>query len=198
MSISVDIEENAAVRVTDQAIDANPPDEVAFTADGVLRPTEGLLGEFEGSALRPVEVAFSVEESRTVEIDLEAASLRLDAVDVGVETPDSDDLPTAETRPSTDDLADLADLSDSRPGAIAFTVEGVISGVPDETLARLTDGSTRLASITFAVQERARSDGGSADDVLLEFTLLGFGIVVRRDGTIEVSMRSGGADVGLP
>lgn len=196
MSVTIDIEENQDVRVTEEVIDANPPDGIAFAAEGVVTVTKSLLDDFAGASLQPVRVAFSVDGSRTVETDLEGApSLRLDTVDIGVETPDTGDL-----SPGTDSIETAteaeSDSTDAPPGAIAFTVEGAIRDVSATSCERIATGSPTLESITFAVGASARSDGGS-DDAALEVTLLGYGIVVHRDGTIEVETGVGMPDLDL-
>ena len=198
MSITIDIEENPDVRVSEEVIDANPPDRIRFTAEGMISITEPLLGEFAGASLRPVRVDVSLDDARTVETDLEErASLRLDTVDVGVETPDSDDISRgmSSLSPSTDEATESTDPS---PGVIAFTVEGTIEDVPAASFEPIADGSPTLKSITFAVGKSPRTDGGSDDDAVFEFTLLGYGIVVRRDGTIEIGTGIGIPDVELP
>lgn len=196
MSITVHLEENQSVHVTDQIIETEPPARVAFAAEGVITMTEDVLGEFASSSLKPVEIELSVDETETVEIDLSAeASLRLDTVDVGVETPDTSDLsPGMDTVPS----ASSDRSSDTRPGAIAFTVEGAIRDAPEKVRDALTDGTPRLAAITLAVDDSLRSDGGSGTDVVLEVTLLGYGITVYRNGTVDVGTGGAVTDVGFP
>lgn len=199
MGISVNIEENDSVRVTDQLIDTEPPDSVTFAAEGMLTMAESLLEKFEGASLKPVEIEMTVDELGSVEIDLEDAELRLETVDIGIETPNTDDLSLGvNSIPSASGDTDPGDdeSGDPGPGAIAFTVEGVIRDVARETLEELADGSPELASVTFAVEEPIRSDGGSGNAVF-EFDLLGFEIAVYRDGTIEIGAR-GATDVGLP
>lgn len=185
MSLTVHVDENPSIRLTGQVVETHPPDRVEFAAEGVIRMTETLLSEFEGRSLVPVGVVFEVDDSRTVETDLAGeASLRIETVDVGVETPDADDLsPGMETVSSATD--------DEPAGSIAFTVEGVISSVPPETLDRIAGGASTLKSVTFAVEDAVRSDGGSGGDVVFEFGVLGRRVVVHRNGTVDVG-RTGG------
>lgn len=198
MGFTVNITENQSIQVTEQLVDTKPPDRVAFAVEGVISMTEELLGEFSGSSLKPIEIDVSVAESRTVEIDLsDQASLRLDTVDIGVETPGTDDLsPGMETVNSSADDGDSS--SDTRPGAIAFTVEGAINDVPDGEFESITGASPELETITFAVGESVRGDGGSGADVVVEIALLGYGVTVHRNGTIDIGMDGGTIDVGLP
>lgn len=196
MGVTVNLDENRSIRVTEDAVETQPPDTITFVATGTVAMTEALLVTFEGTTLNPTRVSISVDDSRTVDVDLSnGASLRLDTVDVGVETPDSDDL-----APDADSIASAADdgpdLADSTPGAIAFTVEGVIRSVSEETLASISSGFPALEALTFAVEDSVVSDGGSDDDVIFEFTVLGFGITVRRSGTIDVGMRENPVGLG--
>lgn len=197
MGPTVHLGDHPSVDVTDQVVDPRPPDRIEFATEGVIRMTASLLGEFEGSTLNPVRVGIAVGPSRTVEIDLdEEASLRLASVDVGVETPDADDLSNAmDAFSSSGD--DGADSSGASRGAIAFTVEGSIRDLSEETLRTIADESPTLESITFSVGESVESDGGSPSEVLLEVSLFGYGIVVRRNGTIEVGANGAATDVGL-
>lgn len=196
MSITVDLEENQRINVTTQIIETVPPAHVEFAAEGVITMTKDVLGAFAGSSLKPAALEVAVDSSRTVTIDLSnEASLRLDAVDVGVETPDTDDLPGMDSRGSATDAS--SDASPTRPGAIAFAVEGVITDVPAETLESLVDGALELAAITFAVDTPIRSDGGSGADVVFELTLLGYGIAIYRDGTIDIGTSDGATGIGL-
>lgn len=201
MSTTVRVAENPGVRVTHVAVDPRPPDSLGFRAEGVIRPSRALLSRFEGSTVTPVRVDLAVDDSRTVSVDLAGtASLRLESIDVGVEPPDV---------PGVSDVADDTDVSDSvdavesardddagaaddSAGAIAFTVEGTFRDLPGETLDALDDGSPTLESVTFSVSETAETDGGSPGDVLLDVTLFGYGVVVRRNGTVEIG-RSGGS-----
>lgn len=199
MSHTIRLGESGNVQVTEEIVDTRPPDRIGFAAEGVITITETLLNQFEGSTLNPVRVEISVDDSRAVDLDLtETASLRLETVDVGVETPDTDDLsPGLDTVRSS---GDEAESTGSKPGALAFTVEGAITDVPAETLETVGDGSPTLESITFAVEEPLRSDGGPDDaaDVIFEFSLLGYGIAVHRNGVIDVGARGGVIDVELP
>ncbi|MFP8952911.1 hypothetical protein ACLI4Z_08065 [Natrialbaceae archaeon A-arb3/5] len=186
MSISVQIDENQSIRVAEDQIETDPPDQLAFTVEGVITMTEQVVGEFEGMSLNPSRIEVSVDESRTVEIDLtEAASLQLSSVDVGIATPDADDLPTGidALRSSMDDPTEMTGV---RPDALSFTVEGVVLDVPQETLEALAEGDPAIEALTFAVGDAVRSDGGSDETVVLEIVLLGYGITVHQDGTITV------------
>lgn len=198
MSVTIHLAGNQSARLSDQRIETQPPDRIEFVAEGILRTTEEVLGEFEGMAMKPERVDISVDGSRTVTVDLaEEASLRLAEVDVGVETPDADDISAGldSLNPTTDDGTESPDMN---PGALAFTVEGAILTVPEETIEQLSEGSPTLESITFAVDNAIKSDGGSNTDVLLEFTLLGYGIVIHRNGTIEIQTHGDTTDIGLP
>ncbi|USZ72529.1 hypothetical protein [Natronosalvus halobius] len=194
MSVHVDIGENRTVRLTDERIECRPPNRVAFAAEGVITVTRELLGEFEGASLKPVRVDISVDESRTVRTDLEKeASLRLETVDVGVETPNTDDLsPGMDTVSASS--GDGTESTDASPGAIAFSVEGAIVDVPMETLDLITDGSPSLESVVFAVDDPVRTDGGS-DDVVFSLGLLGHRITIYRNGAIDVGTGENGVDI---
>ncbi|SFG83781.1 hypothetical protein SAMN04488063_3049 [Halopelagius inordinatus] len=196
MSFTVHLDENESVRLTDEIFDVRPPDRVAFAVRGTITMTEELLGSFAGATLNPARVDISTGESDAVGIDLaERSSLRLETVDVGVETPDTDDL-----SPGMDALGSSSenDADDTRPGAIAFTVEGAISDVPEATLESLSEGSPTLAALTFAVETPVRSDGGASDDPVFRFSLFGYGIVVHRDGVVEIGTGGGLLDVDIP
>ncbi|GAB3671871.1 hypothetical protein [Halopiger thermotolerans] len=200
MSITVNVEGNQNVRVTQQLVDTAPPSQVEFAAEGTITMTPALLERFEGASLQPAEIELAVADSETVAVDLSGtASLRLETVDVGVETPDAGDL-----SPGTDAIGsstnDDSETVDAKPGAIAFTVEGTIADVPAETLESLADASSKptLATITFAVEEPTRSDGGSGADILLEIDLLGYGITVYRNGRIDIGTGDLADDLSLP
>lgn len=194
MSTSVNISENPSVEVTEAVVRPRPPDSVGFLAEGMIRPNPGLLAEFEGLSLKPVGVTVSVGPSRTVEVDLSGtASLRLESVDVGVETPEVGDAVDAVGSVGSGD----ATASDAPAGRIAFTVEGSIDGLSAETLEDLGDGSPTIESITFSVAETVETDGGSPLDPLLEVTLFGYGVIVRRNGIIEVRAGPVGRELGL-
>lgn len=205
MSHTVHIAENPSVTVTEEAVDAHPPDRIAFEAEGVLKMSEALLGQFEGTSMNPVGVGISVAPSRTVDVDLaEEATLRLESVDVGVSTPDADDVKRGvEAVGST--VRDRRGVptdgghgpADGPAGAIAFTVEGTIRDLAEEQVAAIADGAPALESVTFSVEGAARPDGGSPGDVLLEVGLFGYGVVVRRDGTVEISSRGVAPGVDL-
>lgn len=184
MALTVNVHESPEIRVTNQRIDPDPPSQVDFTVKGTLSVTEALLDEFKGSSLRPTQVTLSAEGSQSVEIDLVGnTSLWLDAVDVGVETPNSDDLRSGleSARHSSENGIEL---SDSRPGSIAFTVEGAIQDVSGKTLDSVIHESLELESVQFAVDDRVRPDGGP--DTVLEAHLLGYGVTIYRNGNIEI------------
>lgn len=195
MSVTVHLDENESVRLTDEVVDVRPPDRIAFAVRGTLTMTEELLGSFAGATLNPVRLDISTGGGRRVDVDLaERSELRLETVDVGVETPDTGDLsPGMDALGSSDD-----EEADARPGAIAFTVEGAVLDVPAETLESLSEGSPTLSALTFAVESPVRSDGGAPDDPIFQFSLLGYGIVVRRNGVIEIGESDGLLDVNLP
>lgn len=198
MSLTVEIAENRGIRVTEDCIETQPPDRLAFTVEGAITMTEQVLGEFAGTTLNPSRVAVSVDESRTVDIDLDdEASLRLSSIDVGVETPDSDDISRG-IDTLRESATDPAELADAKPAALAFTVEGTISDVPEETLETVAEGEPEIATVTFAVEDPVRGDGGPNDDALLELTLFGYGLAVRRDGSIVVGNRGRSSGIGIP
>lgn len=198
MTLTVQIDDNESIQLTATAVETRPPDRVAVTAQGSLSVTGGLLEQFAGAQLNPIRVAVSSEGSDPVEIDLtEQTSLRLENVDIGVATPDGDDIsngldavtPSADSRPEP---------VDSPPDVVAFAVEGVISDVPAGTLEAIEDEAPRLESLTFAVEDSVKSDGGPGRDVVFELTLLGYGIVVHRDGTIVIGSSGPLASIELP
>lgn len=198
MGLTLRLDEQESARVSEESIGTHPPDQVEFVAEGLLTVTEELLGEFEGTTLKPTRVALAVGESDSVTVDLTAEpSLRLEEVDVGVATPDTADLSAGvdSLDPRTDERAETPDLN---PGAVAFTVEGSILNLPEATFKRLSEGEMSLQSITFALEETAKSDGGSNDTVLVEVTLIGFGIVIYRNGIIEIGTPDGATDIELP
>lgn len=198
MSNTVRFDDAESIRLSDVTVETRRSDGLEFTVQGSLRVTETLLGEFEGTTLNPVRVTVSGGDADPVTLDLTGpATLRLEAVDVGVATPDREDLADGidALRPSADGGPGSVD---SRPDVLSFTVEGEIRDVPSETFAALPEGVSDLESLTFAVDESARSDGGRGDDVLLELSLLGYGIVVRRDGSIVVGNAGSLAGIGLP
>ncbi|AGB31328.1 hypothetical protein C488_00829 [Natrinema pellirubrum DSM 15624] len=197
MSVTVRLADAESIRLTANAVETVPPDRLEFTLRGRLTMTEALLAQFEGATLNPVRIAVSADGD-PVEIDLTAsAALRLEDVDVGVATPDPDDITDGvdALRPSANDDPDGADV---RPDVLAFTVEGAIRDVPPATLAAIVDDAPGIESATFAVEEPLRSDGGEANDVVFELTLFGYGIVVRRDGTIVVGSSEGLTGIDLP
>ncbi|WP_436344571.1 hypothetical protein [Natronorubrum sp. FCH18a] len=185
MSITLTVNDTDSVQLTDERVVRQSPDRIGFAVEGTLSVTEALLAAFEGATLNPARVTIAVDESRTVDIDLtDEASLRLETIDVGIATPDADDL-VPESDPisavANDDPASAAPT----PDVLAFTVEGVIRGVPAETVEAVAAGDPEFVSLTFTVDD-ARTDGGSKPDVVLELALFGYGIVVRRNGRISI------------
>lgn len=210
MSVTVDVDEDRRVRVTDVAVEPRPPDRIDFEVEGTVTITEALLGELAGATLEPARIEIASGE-QTVEIDLAAdAALRLETVDVGVETPGTDVLSSspdvidpsadAESAADTTSADGGAESDETRPGSIAFTVDGTIVDASEETLDAISSGSPNLESLTFAVEGPVRSDGGTepGDDVIFEWSLFGYGIVIRRSGTIVVGDRDGLATIDLP
>ena len=182
MSIAVDLVDDPNVRIESAEVEPRAPDTVAFAVDGSISVGEALLGEFAGRTMEPESVAFAVEGDDLV-VDLrDGAALRLETLDVGVEIPDAGDaLSSAVDVPAGE--------ADAPLGAVSFTVEGVIEDLDEGTAERLA-GAPRAepASITFSVHESLESDGGrGGSDRLAEFTLLDYGIVVRRDGLVTIS-----------
>lgn len=197
MSLTVRLDENESVRVADEVIETHPPDTVEFVAEGVLTMTAEILERFEGNTLDPEQLTLSVDASRDVPVDFtKEPSLRLEEVDVGVETPDTDDV--SSEIDSLSSTTDAAQSFGSKTGAIAFTIEGVLLDVPEETFEQLSEGELTLKSISFAREDVVKSDGGSNDTVLLEFSLLGYGIVIYRDGCIEIGTGGDITNTRLP
>lgn len=197
MSLTVDLTGNENVTLTDGTVERRPPDRLEVSVDGRLSVTDALLAQFEGATLDPVAVTVSSDDADQVEIDLTGpAALRLQNVDVGVATPDAGEIPgpTDALRSSADGGPDGVDPP---PDVLAFTIDGTISDVPPATLEAIGGDDPRLESLTFAVEDSVRSDGGSGNDVVFEFTLLGYGVVVRRDGMIVVGSGEGGASIDL-
>lgn len=197
MSITVQVADTEDIRLTENTVETHPPDRLEFSVRGQLTVTEALLVQFEGATLNPVRVTVS-DDGEPAEIELtEPPSLRLETADIGVATPESDDIADGldALRPSTDGGPEPID---ARPDVITFTVDGTIRGVPVETLETTADDSPAIESVTFAVEESVMSDGGSGSDVIFELTLLGYGIVVRRDGTIVVGSHGGLASIDRP
>lgn len=198
MRITVEIADDQRIRVAGDAVEPRPPDQFTFAVEGVLSMTEQLVGQFGSATLRPSRITLSVDDDRTVAIDLtDQSSLRLSSVDVGVETPDSDDIPEG-VETLTSSGTDPSALPDANPAALAFTVEGSVLDVPEAALDILESSDVTLESLTFAVDDGGRTDGDSADDVVFEVTLLGYGVTVRRDGTIVVGVSDdlAGPDLG--
>lgn len=193
MSVTVSIVGNDDIRVSTDTVEPHPPDAISFAVEGAVTITEALLGQFEGATFEPVAVDLAVDKSEFVTVDLrDDGRLRLETIDVGIEPPDTEYLiPDGDTIRSP--IESAAGLSDPDPGVIAFTVQGTVEGVSPATIDDLTRSDQPLAveSITFAVEDSIRSDGGREDDIVAEFSLLGYGIVVRRNGTVTIGTRSG-------
>lgn len=183
MNVDVDLADDTNVRLSDAEVTARPPDSIAFEVRGSLSVGSALLGQFVNRTLKPSWVTFSVDDG-TESVDLSGdASLRLESIDVGVETADADDVVSNPTDVASDAVTDAM-------GSVSFTVTGVIENVAEGTTESLSTGTPEPASITFSVDESLATDGGRRD-LVAEFGLLGYGIVVRRDGT--VSIRAPGA-----
>ncbi|MDS0474985.1 hypothetical protein [Natrinema sp. 1APR25-10V2] len=198
MSLTVDFSENENVTLTDSTIEVESSDRLDISVEGRLAMSEALLAQFEGATLGPVAVTVSSDDSGAATIDLTGpATLRLETVDVGAATVDRDEIPTGvdELRSSTDGGPGAVD---SPPDVLAFTVEGTIREIPEPTFEETEGDPPQLESLTFAVDETVRSDGGSGDDVVVELTLFGYGIVVRRDGSIVVGSADGLDSIDLP
>ena len=184
MSLTVHVGESRAIEVTERTVEAPSGEVIEFAVDGVLRVSESILGQYAGRSLRPQRIDVSVDGGTTVEVDLAGdAILDLATVDVGVETPG---------------VEEVASGLDQPPGRVSFALEGTISGLPTMAVETIVTGSPRIESVTFAVDDPVRGDGGAPGDPLLEVVLLGFTVVVRRNGAIEVSRGTGREDVGLP
>ena len=197
MSLTVRFDETDAIRLTNSTVAAQPPDRIEFSVQGSLTATESMLAAFEGATLHPVGVTVSTDsDARSVDLT-GPASLRLENVDVGVASPDADSIP--------DDLdalkssADEFELPDSRPDVLSFTVEGAIRDVdaPTAALESIAAADAEIEAITFAVDESVRTDGGSEPEIALELSLFGYGVVVRRDGTIVVGSGGRFASIGI-
>lgn len=202
MTLRIDRDGHDAVRLTAADLEARPSGTVAFAVEGTATITGEMLEAVAGATLTPERVEVGVDDSGPVSIDLgdeTPAALRPESVDVGIATPDADDLTPdpdpirSAVEPGTG--GDGVDAADVRPNVLAFTVDGIVHGVTDETLEVLSSGSPTLEALVFAVEgglatdDGIRSDGGATDPVF-ELTLFGHGIVVNRDGTIVVG--SGG------
>lgn len=198
MSNTVRFDDAESIRLSDVIVETRPPDRIEFSVEGNLSVTEAVLGEFAGTTMNPSRVTVSGGDADAVALDLTGpATLRLETVDVGVATPDREDLADGvdALRSSADGGPDSVD---PRPDVLSFTVDGEIRDVPSETFAALPAAGLSLESITFAVEESVRSDGGRGDDVVFECTLLGYGIIVRRDGSIVVGKAGSLASIDLP
>lgn len=206
MSITIEVEENPAVRVTAADVTVESADALTFVVEGVVRVGRDLLGQFVGSRLTPAQLTLSADDD-LVEIDLsEDAALRLEAVDVGVEILDE-----ASTSPSeladgvgsdpselVDDATTAAsDLVDA-VGRISFTVEGVIEDVQADATERLAGAEATPHSLAFSVDDPVETDGGDPGEPVASFDLLGVAIAVRATGTIIVTTAADGANGGLP
>lgn len=188
MSVTVDVADSPNVRLTRQDVAAEAPDAVAFAVEGRATVPAGSLASFEGRNLRPVAVTLAVEGSPVVVELGDGAELRLEAVDVGVETPDAGDLPTGVDDPGSA-ATDVVGGIDVDAAVLAFTVEGTVTGVAPEPFEALARAPPTIESITFEVDDPVATDGGPDDGVLVEFAVLGLRIAVRRDGSITVGRR---------
>ena len=197
MSITIPLAGSSHVSISEETVEASPPDELSFTVKGTISANEALLAKFSGRTLTLTRIDLSVTDSQTVSVDLvDEATLRLETVDVGVETPDAADVASgvdSVTSP-VDDSDDADEWADARTGGVAFTVEGIVRDVPAETCEVLSGCSPTLNAITFGVEDAAKGDGGKRD-VIVEFKLLGYRVVVHRDGTVDVG--TGGGVPGL-
>lgn len=204
MSITIDVAESSGVRVTDADVTVESDDTLAFTVEGVVRVGGDLLGQFVGSRLIPAEVALSADGDR-VEIDLsEEAALRLEEVDVGVEMLEdvsaspseiADDVETDVSEMADSAATEASDLADS-VGRISFTVAGVVEDVPADAADRLADTDAAPRSLTFSVEDPVEGDGGTPEEPVASFELLGVAIAVRVTGTIIVTASADGVNVG--
>lgn len=204
MGITIIIEEHPDVRLTDEHVEATQKKQVEFTIEGIIKMSETLLSRFAGKALQPSQLELATDSPQTVEIDFEEAQLQLEAVDVGVGTPELGSVSSglAEHSSGTDTLPFSNDdgtgetgegtgETDDETGALAFTVEGVIRDVSEQVCESVAQGSTSVKSITFDVEESVQTDGGSENDPLFEFTLFGYGLTIRQDGTLIVDTGNG-------
>lgn len=197
MSVTVAIDENQGVRIVEDHIEPVPPDRIGFTIEGMVSMTEQLLGQFEGQTLEPSRIRLSVDETTTVEIDLTGeTSLRLSSTDVGIQPPGVED-PSRGLDDCKSSITDPTEGADPRPAILAFTVDGSIVNVPEETLELVSGAELSVEEVIFSVDDAVKSDGGVRDDVVLELSLLGYGISVHRDGTIVVGVLNGSAGLGL-
>lgn len=88
MSVTVNFDENRAIRLTEHVVETRPPDTITFAATGTITMIGELLEAFEGTTLTPTRVSLSVDGSRTVHVDLSnGASIRLETVDAGWKRP---------------------------------------------------------------------------------------------------------------
>ena len=195
MSLTIELVGDSRVRLDDVEVTARSEADLAFRVEGTLRLTQALLSEFAGRRLTPDTVAFSVDDAEVVEVALEdGTSLRLETVDVGVETPDGEldgDVVTADTDAVSPDPADARSLASdvakslaSTPSALAFTVEGVVENVAADDFEALSADEVVPASVTFSVDETPETDGGAPDDALFELHVFGFEIAIWENGTI--------------
>lgn len=184
MTVTVSVVDDPAVRVTEEDVVTVPPDTIEFAVEGTASVSRDRLAAFEGRRLRPVAVGLTANDS-AVTLDLgEEATLRLDSLDVGIRTPEADDLRATADRlePSTEGLAAPTDAT----GEVAFAVEGTVTDVAPDTFEALSGVRLAVESVTFAVEDPLASDGGSGEDVVLEVSLFGFGILIYRDGTVTI------------
>ena len=195
MTFEIEIAENQSIDLECVEVTPRPDGTVTFTVEGTLSVSEHLLGTVAGSTLTPSAITFSSADSdrrqSRVEIDLQGdATLRLEAVDVGVEVLDTDLIPS-DTGDLREAAVDPVGAVDSRPGVIAFTVEGVVDGVSADDIEALSSGEPKPASITFTAERSLEGDGGEPDDEVARFDFLLYRISIGRHGQITVSPRLG-------
>lgn len=198
MSLTIDLAEQEHARIADAAIEVDPPQGLAFVAEGVITVSEELLQNNQGMSFNPTEVVFDSEEGQPVAVDLTGtASLQLEEVDVGVETPEKEDLASGlgTANPSTVDAE--AGMPQIDTGVVAFTVKGTIQDIPTDVLESLSDRSLSLAAVTFSAGETLKSDGGPTDDTLTTITILGLEITIYRGGVIAIGTDGELTDLSL-
>ncbi|WP_247730695.1 hypothetical protein [Halovivax limisalsi] len=187
MSLTIRFDEHETARLTDERIETVSRDRIEFVAEGNLTVTESKMAAVAGRTLRPTTVTLTVEDERPVPIDLTGpATLRLEDADVGIEPAGTDAVPSEATalESTTDDGPNGADPT---YGVLSFTVDGAVQGVPEETVDRLAGSNATLRSITFTLDDETRSNGGT-NDTVLAVTLLGFGVLVQRNGVVRVGI----------
>ncbi|WP_235920697.1 hypothetical protein [Natronorubrum halalkaliphilum] len=153
MSVTLQLTDTDSIHLTDERIERRSPGHIEFAVAGTLSLTEAVLAAFEGATLNPAQATIAIDEGRTVDIDLtDEASLRLETIDVGIASPDPDDLV-----PESDPISAVADDDPASaapsPDVLAFTVEGVIRGVSTEAIEAVAAGDPEFASLTFTVDD---------------------------------------------